>query len=108
MLLPGVADLKTLQLFSALAGEHYAAMHSYTRGGNPIHALLGGPPVTTTKTTYYQREPVLPVDQVARIPPGTSLVMWPGTTPAQVGLVPAWQGPWKSVIDRPGALSLAP
>ncbi len=82
-------------------------MHSYTKGGNPIHALLGGPPVTTSKTTYYQREPVLPVDQVARIAPGTALVMWPGTPPVQVGLVPAWQDPWKSVIDRAGTLALA-
>jgi type IV secretion system protein VirD4 len=107
LFLPGVADLKTLQLVSTLAGEHYAAMHSYTKGGNPIHALLGGPPVTTSKTTYYQREPVLPVDQVARIAPGTALVMWPGTPPVQVGLVPAWQDPWKAVIDRAATLALA-
>jgi len=105
LVLPGIADLRTLQLVSALAGDHNVAMQSVTRTGNAAMVLLGGT-ASTSSTTYYQRQAVWPVDHVARIAHGTALAMWPATAPVQIGLVPMWQEPWRAVIERAGATAL--
>jgi type IV secretory pathway TraG/TraD family ATPase VirD4 len=99
LVLPGVADLRTLQLVSALAGERDVLMNSVTRTGSPTLALITGQ-ASASSTSYWQRQPALPVDQVAQLAPGTALALWPGTPPVPIGLVPAWREPWRSVVER--------
>ena len=95
LLLPGVADLRTLQLFSALAGERWVERSSST----VTTSGLFGPQISRSYNTYTQRVPVLPVNEASALPPGTALVAGPGQGPALVNLVPAWQDPWRGVIS---------
>lgn len=97
LILPGIADLRTLQLVSALAGEADVEYKSVTRPWN----FLSSSPSTTT---YLQRQPVLPVDKVAALEPGTVLAIWPGFPPVPLGLVPAWCEPWASLLARAGTV----
>ena len=96
VLLSGVADLRTLQLFSALAGERWVQRSgsTVTTGGLPFN-----PQVSRSYSTYSQRVPALPVNEASALPPGTALVAAPGQGPALVALVPAWQEPWRGVIS---------
>jgi type IV secretion system protein VirD4 len=93
VVLPGIADLRTLQLVLALAGDHDVAMRSVTRSSSGLN-------FSTSTTTYAQRQAVWPIDQVSRIRPGTALAMWPGTPPTQICLTPAWAEPWKGVLEQ--------
>jgi type IV secretion system protein VirD4 len=93
VVLPGIADLRTLQLVSALAGDHDVRMRSLTRSSSGLN-------FSTSTTTYAQRQAVWPVDQVAQIRSGTALAMWPGTPPLQIRLTPAWAEPWSGVLER--------
>jgi hypothetical protein len=43
--------------------------------------------------------PALPVNEASALPPGTALVAGPGQGPALVQLVPAWEEPWRAVIE---------
>jgi type IV secretory pathway TraG/TraD family ATPase VirD4 len=97
MLLPGVADLRTLQLFSALAGERWVQRQSttVTTGGG----FFGPPQLSRARSVYAQRVPALPVNEASALPPGTALVAGPGQGPALVQLVPAWEEPWRAVIE---------
>lgn len=95
LLLPGVADLRTLQLFSALAGERWVERSSST----VTTSGLFGPQISRSYNTYSQRVPVLPVNEASALPPGTALVAGPGQGPALVNLVAAWQEPWRGVIS---------
>jgi type IV secretion system protein VirD4 len=49
MVLPGVADHRTLQLVSALAGEHHVPIQSQTR------SRWGSPPINTVTTSWERR-----------------------------------------------------
>ncbi|MGH9104350.1 MAG: type IV secretory system conjugative DNA transfer family protein [Acidimicrobiales bacterium] len=93
VLLPGVADLRTLQLFSALAGERWVQ-----RSGSTVTTgdLFFNPQVPRSYSTYSQR---VPANEASALPPGTALVAGPGQGPALVALVPAWQEPWRGVIS---------
>jgi type IV secretion system protein VirD4 len=94
-LLPGIADLATLQLVSALAGEKQVVMQSYTSNGSIWTGNLSG-----AKTYYAQRVPVMRVDEVSRLSPGTALVLGPGEGPGLLRLVPCWEEPWAGVLRQ--------
>jgi hypothetical protein len=97
MLLPGIADMRTLQLVSALAGDVDVVMRSVTETGNFFTAMHSGHPRFSV-TRHAERRPRLPIDEVAKIPPGFSLLLGPGSGPALLRLVPAWQGFWQHIL----------
>jgi type IV secretory pathway TraG/TraD family ATPase VirD4 len=104
LLLPGVADLYTLQLVSALAGERQVTRTSVTESGHPLAPLFGGQySIGTTRHT--ERVPAMRMDEISTMRQGTALVIGPGVTPRQIRLVPAWEQPWRAVIERAGAAS---
>ena len=39
------------------------------------------------------------MNEASALPPGTALVAGPGQGPALVQLVPAWEEPWRAVIE---------
>ena len=98
MLLPGIADLRTLQLVSALAGDVDVVMRSVTETGNFLTALHTGHPRFSV-TRHAERRPRLPIDEVAKIPPGFSLLLGPGTGPALLQLRPVWEDYWEKILD---------
>ena len=102
LLLPGIADLRTLQLVSALAGERYEATQSYSQNGSPVAALFGAGHYSTGTTTHWQRVPAMRVEEISRLAPGTALMIGSGTQPCPVRLVSAWEDPWRAVIERAG------
>ena len=102
LLLPGVADLYTLQLVSALAGERQVTRTSVTESGHPLAPLWGGQYAIGT-TTHTERVPAMRVDEISTMRQGTALMIGPGVLPRQIGLVPAWERPWRTVIERAGA-----
>jgi len=98
MLLPGIADMRTLQLVSALAGDVDVVMRSVTETGNFLTALHTGHPRFSV-TRHAERRPRLPIDEVAKIPPGFSLLLGPGTGPALLQLRPVWEDYWEKILD---------
>jgi type IV secretory pathway TraG/TraD family ATPase VirD4 len=91
MLLPGIADMRTLQLVSALAGDVDVVMRSVTA----TYGVHGGSSVTR----HAERRPRLPIDEVAKIPPGFSLLLGPGSGPALLQLRPVWEDYWQKILD---------
>lgn len=89
MILPGIADYRTLQLVSALAGEMEVLRESKT---TPTWFATN---TTPTVTRHWERQAALPINQVNQQPPGTALVIGPNTPVMRVRLVPAWEYPWK-------------
>lgn len=95
MLMPGIADLRTLELVSALSGEHDVPVHS-TTGGSLWRSVLGGTRRSTTVST--RRERRLPVDAVAAGQPGMALGFGPKGEVGYIGLTPhhsSW--PWSAI-----------
>ncbi|MCU4187220.1 type IV secretory system conjugative DNA transfer family protein [Acidiferrimicrobium sp. IK] len=88
VVLPGVADMRTLQLVSALAGETHYPIQSLTE---PVG--WWNYDKASQRTTSWERRPVLPVDRVHHQTPGTALVIQPGQPPARVDLIPCWAAP---------------
>ncbi len=91
MLLPGIADMRTLQLVSALAGDVDVVMRSVT-------ATYGAHPGSSV-TRHAERRPRLPIDEIAKIYPGFSLLIGPGSGPALLMLRPAWDPFWRHILD---------
>jgi type IV secretion system protein VirD4 len=94
MLLPGIADYSTLQLVSALAGEHDVLRQARTRS---TQWWASHP--TNTVTTSYEHRPALPIDRISNLVPGTALVIGPSVPPTPVTLVPCWSDPWRQHIS---------
>ena len=89
VILPGVADHRTLQLISALAGEQQIVVPSHTRPSALENFISGGRAVSST-TTSLQWRPRLPVDVVARGRPGHALFM-NSSSMYEVRLLPWWE-----------------
>jgi type IV secretory pathway TraG/TraD family ATPase VirD4 len=96
VVLPGIGDLRTLELVSRLAGDTDVAVRTAGRQWGP-----GGPQASVSWTT--RRQPRLPVDEVAGLPPGTALVIEAAHRPALVALTPWWSTPPFSRCRRGGA-----
>jgi type IV secretion system protein VirD4 len=85
VVLPGVADLSTLELVSRLGGEVDVPTRAVSR---PSRWSRGRRVPTTTWSTQRQRR--LPVDAVNQLPSGTALVIEGGHPPARLALPPWW------------------
>jgi type IV secretion system protein VirD4 len=85
LVLPGIADLATLDLVSRLGGEVDAPRRAVSRG--PWWSPARRVPTTTWST---QRQRRLPVDAVHQQPPGSALVLSGADPPVRVGLRPWW------------------
>lgn len=98
LVLPGIGDRRTLELVSALAGEHQVQVTTRTRPAASranliLRTLIAGPsqlnqvPEPTTSTSWQWR-PRLPVDAVAGGRRGTALLVQPGQPPVRIELTP--------------------
>jgi type IV secretory pathway TraG/TraD family ATPase VirD4 len=95
LVFPGLADHRTLQLLSSLAGEHDVPVRSHTE---PTSVLWPGSGPSTT--TSWRRQPALPVDEIARGYPGMALAIHAGEPPIWITLTPWWQDPWQGIARR--------
>jgi type IV secretory pathway TraG/TraD family ATPase VirD4 len=89
VVLPGIADQRTLHLISELAGDRIIEMSSYSRP-SPASYLFGGSSVGSSRTTSYMFRPRLPYDAIARGIPGHGLLI-NGTSFSDVQLLPWWE-----------------
>lgn len=96
VVLPGIADLATLDLVSRLGGEVDLPAPSVSRG--PWWAAGRGAP-SVTWAPHRQRR--LPVESVSQQPPGTAVVLSGARPPARVSLPPYWAVP---LFRPPGRL----
>jgi type IV secretion system protein VirD4 len=97
VILPGVADQKTLEAISTALGEYDRRLISHTRGQNstPWHR-----PTSQTMSTHRQR--VLSPGDVANIPTGRALHL-EGVGWELVALTPAYRcDPWRTLTQLPG------
>jgi hypothetical protein len=85
VVLPGIADLATIELISRLGGEVDQPSWSTTGGQGWPRAR---PAPTVTWSTRRQR--CLPVDAVSQLPAGSALVLAGSRRPERVRLVPWW------------------
>jgi type IV secretory pathway TraG/TraD family ATPase VirD4 len=99
LVLPGIADLPTLELVSRLGGEVDVPAPSVSRG--PWWAAGRGAP-TVSWSGHRQRR--LPVDVVRNQPPGTAVLLSGARHPEQVGLPPWWAHP---LLHGPGRTAAA-
>ena len=89
VVLPGIADLRTLEVVSALAGEVDAPVRSVSR--SPWRPRWRGPRYSVTTSTRRQRR--LPVDSVAHGRKGHALLIDGPAPPAWMRLTPWYSGP---------------
>jgi type IV secretory pathway TraG/TraD family ATPase VirD4 len=83
VVLPGIGDVRTLELVSQLAGEHDVPVRSVSR--RPWWAgRAGGPTVSWTT----RRQPRLAVPEVAQLSPGTAVLINGSQAPAWLRLTP--------------------
>ncbi len=78
MLLPGVADLETLRMFSGLAGEAEVREHTRTTGA-------GG----QSRSTGRRRQPLIAPEELRQLAPGQALLLY-GRLPAVVVRLRMW------------------
>ena len=95
VVLPGIADLATLDLVSRLGGEVDLPAASVSRA--PWWAAGRGAPTVTWSP---QRQRRLPLDAVSQQRPGTAVLLSGGRPPSQVGLTPWWATPVFRGADR--------
>ena len=91
VILPGVADHRTLQLISALAGEERVIVPSVTRSNFWVDLVSGSTPTSTRSKTITWRAR-LPVDAVARGRPGHGLLI-ESSEISYLRLLPWWEHP---------------
>jgi type IV secretion system protein VirD4 len=101
LVLPGVADTRTLEAISTMLGEYdrQVLAHNNPRGGalSAILAPKHHPLPHRTTTTSTQRTPVLSPGEIARIPTGRALHL-DGTRWELLTLTPAHlTEPWRSL-----------
>jgi type IV secretory pathway TraG/TraD family ATPase VirD4 len=94
VILPGMGDLRTLELVSALAGETDVRVRSVSR--SPWRPRTRGPRFSTTTSSRRQRR--LPVDAVAHGHGGQALVIDGASSPAWMRLTPWYSTPPWSVL----------
>jgi type IV secretory pathway TraG/TraD family ATPase VirD4 len=93
VVLPGIADTRTLRDVSALAGEHEVASTSTTRTADRWGITRASASVGTT------RVPRMPVDAVARGARDRALVLGPRNDVIEVRLTPAHErSPWIEML----------
>ena len=93
VVLPGIADLPTLQAISALAGDEEVPTRTVASG--PGHDGRRRPSVSWSTV----HRPRLPVDAVARGGPGTALALDAGNRIGWVRLTPAHATePWRELV----------
>jgi type IV secretion system protein VirD4 len=108
LILPGIADPRTLESVSTALGEYDRKVVSTTRSGpgNAVSAMLAPNPAQaprTTKTVSTQRTRVLSAGEVANIPAGHGLHL-DGLAWELLTLTPAHRTePWKTLIARSAA-----
>jgi type IV secretory pathway TraG/TraD family ATPase VirD4 len=95
LLLPGIADLQTLQLVSQLCGEVDVPQRSTSRG--PWWGPGRGAPTVSWSN---HRQARLPIDTVRQLAPGSGIIIAGSDPPAQVALPPWWSAP---VLHPPAA-----
>jgi type IV secretion system protein VirD4 len=96
VILPGVADTKTLEAISTALGEYDRRLISHTRGHD---SRPWRPQVSETMSTHRQR--VLSPGDVANIPAGRALHL-EGVGWALVTLTPAYRcDPWRTLTQLP-------
>jgi type IV secretion system protein VirD4 len=100
LVLPGIADLATVELVSRLGGEVDIPTRSVSR--SPWWSAGRGAP-TTTWSTHRQRR--LPVDAVNQQPAGSALVLAGNRAPTRISLPPWWRTP---PFDAAAGTSLHP
>ena len=93
LILPGIADMATLELVSRLGGEIDVPTSSVSRA--PWWSPGRGAP---TVTWSHQRQRRLPLDTVSHQPPGTALLLT-GSEPAARVRLPPW---WSLVLSGTG------
>ncbi len=87
VVLPGIGDLRTLELVSRLAGDGDVPVRSVSR--RPWWTgRHGGRTVSWTT----RRQPRLPVEAVAQLPAGTAVVIQGRRPPELLGLTPSYVG----------------
>ncbi len=93
VVLPGIADTRTLRDLSALAGDHSVRAETLSRSVGPWGRIR---PSTTLATSH---EPRLPVDAIAHGRPGHAHVLGPDKAMAEVALTPAHlRSPWRELV----------
>jgi type IV secretion system protein VirD4 len=93
VVLPGIADTRTLRDISALAGEHEVASTSITRTADRWGVTRASSSMGSTRT------PRLPVDAVARGASDRALVLGPRNDVTEVRLTPAHEcSPWRDML----------
>lgn len=86
VILPGIGDLRTLELVSRLSGHVDAFVRSVTRQSGP-----SGPHASVTWST--RRQARLAVDEVSRLAPGSALLIDGPRRPECIQLTPWWSTP---------------
>ncbi len=87
VVLGGIKDVRTLDMVSRLAGDHEVAHNSITRRPWPI----GRQPTSITWST--RRQPRLPIDVIAGLPPGESILLNGALPPTLLRLTPWFASP---------------
>jgi type IV secretion system protein VirD4 len=103
VVLPGIADLATLELVSRLGGDVDVPSRSVSRG--PWWSGSRSAPTTTWST---QRQRRLPVDAINQQPSGTALVLAGHRPPTRVRLSPWWTTPPFAPLAGPAAFTAGP
>jgi type IV secretory pathway TraG/TraD family ATPase VirD4 len=98
VVLPGVADRRTLELISALGGDHEVPRMSVTTYVDNWGRIRP----TVTRGTEFRS--TLPVDAVAKGRPGHALLIV-GARMAEVKLVPSWRQAYFNALGAPEGFS---
>ena len=94
VVLPGIADTRTLRDISALAGEHEVVSSSTTRSAERWGMTRVSSSVGSTRTLR------LPVDALARGASDRALVLGPRNDVTEVRLTPAHEcSPWRDMLS---------
>lgn len=97
LVLPGIADMSTLEMVSRLAGDIDVPVRSVSH--NPTAGALFG---SETITWSHQRQRRLPPDAVNQQPYGCALMLAGSEPPVRVGLPPWWAtAPFRREVPQP-------
>jgi type IV secretion system protein VirD4 len=113
VIFPGIGDLRTLEIISALAGEEEVQNTSVSRNvlsqSDRMRSILGrltGSPVAgrpgfagQNLTTSVIRRPRITVDEVSKGKQGMALVLDERNQDIDIELTPCFSEPWLSIVD---------
>lgn len=100
VVLPGIGEVRTLEQVSRLAGDVDVPLRSVTRRPWPIGRQ------GTSVTVSSRRQPRLPVNAIAQLPPGTAIVIEGPTAPTRLQLTPWYSTPPFNQLQRTRPLAL--